>query len=347
MLCAVATRMISHIVAGAVTLIAGLVVVGATHVASAAEPAESPRLRMINPCTTTWVMGVEVRARGAPVTGIVASLPVCMPWPEQDIKVLRTDRSPAVRSVRFREIDDGVRQMIVTIPRLVAGAEAHALITVRVTKRDLVAPDETGDLRTVKRVDRSLQKYLRPSPYIESQDTKIRQIAAQITQPYDQDWEKVQAIYDWVRAHVEYRFAEQIKKARQALDDGFGDCEELSSLIIAMCRDVNIPARLVWVPGHCYPEFYLTDAQGAGYWFPCQAAGTRSFGAISEARPILQKGDNFRVPGQRAPQRYVHESLSAKNAPVPPEVRFIRRQIDPPANHSPAESASTPGRGIQ
>ena len=52
----------------------------------------------------------------------------------------------------------------------------------------------------------------------------------------------------------------------------------------------------VWVPGHCYPEFYLEDAEGRGHWIPCQAAGTRAFGSMPEHRPILQKGDNFRVP---------------------------------------------------
>ena len=97
-------------------------------------------------------------------------------------------------------------------------------------------------------------------------------------------------------------------------EDGFGDCEELTSLFVAMCRVAGIPARSVWVPGHCYPEFYLEDEQGEGHWYPCQAAGTRIFGAMPEARPVLQKGDNFRIPGSRQPQRYVQETVTAKNA---------------------------------
>ena len=80
-------------------------------------------------------------------------------------------------------------------------------------------------------------------------------------------------------------FARQIEGARQALDDGFGDCEELTSLFVAMCRAVGIPARCVWVPGHCYPEFYLEDKEGKGHWFPCQAAGSPAFGGIPEKRP--------------------------------------------------------------
>ena len=48
---------------------------------------------------------------------------------------------------------------------------------------------------------------------------------------------------------------------------------------------------------------------------------------MNDDRPILQKGDNFTVPGERAPQRYVKQSLSAKDAAAPPEVRFIMERV--------------------
>jgi hypothetical protein len=131
-----------------------------------------------------------------------------------------------------------------------------------------------------------------------------------------------------VRANVKYEFAEQIKPAVEALNDGQGDCEELSSLVIALSRADKIPARSVWVPGHCYPEFYLVDPDGKGHWFPCQAAGeARQFGSMIEDRPILQKGDNFKVPEERGPQRYVKQFLSAKNAAANPEVKFVMERV--------------------
>lgn len=136
------------------------------------------------------------------------------------------------------------------------------------------------------------------------------------------------AMFDWVRANVKYEFAEQIKPATAALADGVGDCEELSSLLIAMCRSKKIPARAVWVPGHTYPEFCLADETGKVHWFPCQAAGAeRQFGRMNEDRPILQKGDNFLVPGERTATRYVMQSLTAKDAAAPPEVKFIMERV--------------------
>ncbi len=301
---------------------------GATLALSADQRAESSRIHLVNSRTTRWQIGVIVRTHGGPVTGIVATLPVPINWPEQTVTVVERDVSPQVRSVRERLLDHTVKQLVVTIPRLAAGQQAKALLTLEITKRDIATLPKMDDMRIPSKLPRSLRKYLKPSPYIESQDRKIEQLAREITARHKLAWKKVEAIYDWVRQRVRYQFDPKIKSAAEALQDGSGDCEELSSLIIAMCRAVNIPARLVWVPGHCYPEFYLEDSAGQGVWFPCQAAGTRSFGAISEARPILQKGDSFRVPGSRTPQRYVHETLRAGNAAVDPEVTFICKRLD-------------------
>jgi hypothetical protein len=128
-----------------------------------------------------------------------------------------------------------------------------------------------------------------------------------------------------VRENVEYKNG-PIKGAAAALRDGTGDCEELTSLFIAICRAAGIPARTVWVEGHCYPEFYLLDKAGEGHWFPCQAAGTRAFGEIPELRPVLQKGDNIRPPyNRRDRQRYMANHLTGAGGR--PEVTFIRKMV--------------------
>jgi hypothetical protein len=138
-------------------------------------------------------------------------------------------------------------------------------------------------------------------------------------------WDQVEAIFDWVRANVRYEFDVELKGAITALREGKGDCEELTSLFVAICRARGIPARSVWVPGHCYPEFFLEDDDGRGYWFPCQAAGAaRQFGEMTESRPILQKGDKFQVPGIREPQRYVKVTLAAQHAAAPPQIEWVQ-----------------------
>ena len=186
-------------------------------------------------------------------------------------------------------------------------------------------PAEPEKLVAPEKPSRQVTPYLAVSPLIEATNPKIKSLAKEIVKDQDNDWRKVEAIYDYVREHVKYQEG-PIKGAMAALKDGTGDCEELTSLFIALCRANRIPARTVWVPGHCYPEFYLEDAEGRGHWIPCQAAGTRDFGGMPDTRAILQKGDNFRVPEKKEAQRYVAEFLSVKSikGAGKPEGQFVR-----------------------
>lgn len=294
--------------------------------------ADERGIRLGAESTSQWRFGVVVTATSSPVTGIRATLPVPMDWPEQTVKKISEDKTPGA-NLDYKVLEaapgqPGVRQMIFGIPRLAAGDQASAVVTLEITKRRIEAPTEASVYRIPKAPPAGIIRFLNPSPYIESKDAQIKSLAAEITSGKDQAWDQAAAIFDWVRENVKYEFAEDIKPAIAALKAGRGDCEELSSLVIAMCRSSKIPARAVWIPGHTYPEFYLTDDHGKGHWFPCQAAGAdRQFGSMNEDRPILQKGDNFVVPGAKAPQRYVKQSLSAKDAAAAPTVKFIMEPV--------------------
>ncbi|MCA9236547.1 MAG: hypothetical protein KDA44_13820 [Planctomycetales bacterium] len=139
-------------------------------------------------------------------------------------------------------------------------------------------------------------------------------------------WQRVEALYDYAIDHVEYEEGVD-KSSVQVLQDGVGDCQAIGALFVAMCRTAKIPARLVWVHEHQYAEFYLTDAQGNGYWFPVETAGTPAFGEMRIARVILQKGDNFRVPERRGERlRYASDYLTGLPTPGggKPGVKYIR-----------------------
>lgn len=259
--------------------------------------------------TTRIQIGVRVKAVGGACSGIHCTLPIPMEWPEQQVKIVEEDVSPTVRLGKNRVIGGSATQMVVDIPSLSAGQVAKAIYTFEVTRRELVAPEATQGYKIPAKPVRELQPYLTPSPYIDSKHPKITALAKQIVGEQDSDWRKVEALYDWVREHVVYQEGE-LKGALRALSDKTGDCEDFSSLFIALCRAQKIPARTVWVGSHCYPEFYLLDGEGTGHWFPCQAAGSRAFGGIVESRPILQKGDNFRDPDQPGKRlRYLSEFM--------------------------------------
>jgi len=269
-------------------------------------------------------VGVRVTARGR-CRGLYATLPVPADWPEQRVRSATEDVSPEVRRLTYRVLPGDVRQMIVEIPDLPPGRTAHAIVTFELERAAILAPTETDALLIPEKPGRELKQHLGPSPYIESRHPKIVKFARSIGVERE-GWGKVEAIYDAVREKVEYRNGD-LKGAARALADGFGDCEELTCLFIAAARAEGIPARTVWVEGHCYPEFHLVDEAGTGRWYPCQAAGTRAFGSMPDQLPILQKGDEFRDPDRPGKTlRYVSEFMrgSAIDGGEPPEVIWIR-----------------------
>src|SRR3954451_4287557 len=96
---------------------------------------EGRGIRLGEETTSKWRFGVVVKATGGPVSGIMATLPVPMDWPEQTVKRIGEEKTPQVGSITFDVLDKGVKRMMVKIPRLAAGDEASAVVTFEVHKR--------------------------------------------------------------------------------------------------------------------------------------------------------------------------------------------------------------------
>ena len=272
-----------------------------------------------------WQAGVIITAGSGPCMGIVGYAPLPVAWPEQELSIVEEDISPLAK-VKHEMVEGTVRVMVVSIPSLPAGQEAKALVTYEIRRHAMLPPTQTDiyELPDPKRLPRDVKPYLGPSPKIESNNPKIKALVKEVGADKEKAWQKVEAIYDWVREKVKPQPSSgHVKGALAALRDGSGDHEDATSLFIAICRAAGIPARTVWVPDHCYPEFYLLDDDGKGHWFPCEMVGTRLFGGIAETRPILQKGDNFRPPyDRRDRKRYLPEYLTATSGT--PKVKPVR-----------------------
>jgi hypothetical protein len=309
-------------------LILALGLAAPAHAQFREKPADAGGTKLGASQVSRWRAGMTIKASGGPCSGLHGYVPIPKNWPEQEVTVVDEEKSPGV-NVTYENVDEGARVMRVRVGQLPAGHEVKAIVTIEIRRSIILPPDNTDDFKLpdLKKLPAKVKPYLSPSPLIESLDPKIRDLAREIGADQEKAWNKVEAIYDWVREKVKYQNG-PVKGAKAALKDGTGDCEELSSLFIAICRAANIPARTVWVDGHCYSEFYLEDAEGKGRWFPCQSAGKREFGGITELRPILQKGDNFRAPkGVEKRQRYMAEYLTGNSKGGHPEHRFIREAV--------------------
>jgi hypothetical protein len=259
---------------------------------------------------------------------LFATIPFPRDWPEQKVTILEAEL-PDFARYREREIAGGVKQLVLEVPALAANQTIDVAVTVEIEKYFIKAPEDPSLLVYPKKTlrDKDIVWSLGDSPYIDAKSRQVRAIAKEIKEQAPENaWKHVEAILDWVRNNIQYRNG-ALRSTQDALKDKYGDCEEMSGLFVAICRASNIPARCVWIPEHCYPEFYLEDANGFGHWFPCQAAGDRQFGEMQEYRPILQKGDRFKVPEHASLQRYVAEFFTCKQrsiGPTPPDVVPIR-----------------------
>ncbi len=291
-----------------------------------------------------WLIGLRITASGG-ATGITASAPIPINWPEQTVEIIGEEKSESVGRISIKRLTNDARQMVFRIRKLRPGEVAKAVLKIKIRKMHITGTEHSDQLQfaTEKEIPNDIRKFLRPSPFIESSHKKIKEIADSIELSEEKsDYEKAEEIYSWVRQNIEYKFDRTIRTCLEAIAAGHGDCEELSSLFIAICRARGIPARAVWIPSHTYPEFYMVDPQGKGHWIPCQIAGDYQFGAMTEDRPILQKGDKFKLPGEPDPVRYIKPTLLAKDAQGGLKLEFISYdETDPKAKQEPKSTEST------
>ena len=281
---------------------------------------------------TRYQVGVTAKSRGSLVQNILAIVAVPFPCDEQEVELVEEDVTGQVQSVEFRDVGNGARQMMVSIPRLARGEKAHALLTYEVRTKVILPPEKTDAFKIPKKPSRNLRIYMGPSPYIEAKNSKLKKLLKEIFANLDEnatDWQRIEAIYEYVQDTVEYVEGPD-KSALETLRDKQGDCQNISALFVALCRTAKVPARIVWVHEHSYAEFCLEDSQGNTYWFPIESSGTRAFGEMPLARTILQKGDNFRMPERRGERlRYASDYATAAAPPgaTKPSIKFVHVQL--------------------
>jgi len=274
--------------------------------------------RLGDSITQIWRAGIIIEA-GVALENVQIGVPVPMNWREQRIVSVNEQRMDAQLASRIQYFThpEGAREMRVHLPRVRTTQPLEIIVEFEVQNFALLPPDNPGQYAIPRQnqLPPDIRQYLQPSPYIESDNRIFARMFADITRDRNTDWDKVEAIYSFVRNNVRYNdagWAQPVKGAlslvRQPEGEWTADCKDMTCLFVALCRAGGIPARVVRVPRHCYAEFYLQIRPDAlprdfprgqtppGFWFPVQVAGDYAFGGIPEQRVILQKGDNFPDP---------------------------------------------------
>jgi transglutaminase-like putative cysteine protease len=118
---------------------------------------------------------------------------------------------------------------------------------------------------------------LRPSRYCPSD--RLGPLAGQLlgTVP-EQPWERAVAVADWVRARLAYVSGSSTGSdgALETLLSGQGVCRDFAHLVVALCRAVDVPARVVavYAPGLTPMDFHaVAEVAVDGCWRVLDATG--------------------------------------------------------------------------
>lgn len=280
---------------------------------------KDPFLEMSDPRTYRLKVLVRVSAPAESDTqNVVVVAPVPMDWPEQQARLL-SEKFEAGGKLEYSVKPGQCKTFKFTMPTIEAGKTASVELLYEMTRWriEFVAPaDELGLPRSAPGEIRD--QFSGPAPGLEMKHPKIVQLARELEKEHHEEgaWETVKGFWSWTRDNVDFENGD-FRGALFAIEEGCGDCEEMSALFVSMCRLSKVVARSVWVEGHNYPEFYLLDKQGRGHWIPAQVVGPEWFGEMTEYRPIFQKGDRFLDPFHRKYVRYTPQTVKADGKAEP------------------------------
>jgi transglutaminase-like putative cysteine protease len=164
-------------------------------------------------------------------------------------------------------------------------------IKIEIEGADLASPEMRGagqsvdgnvleivDARSLRAepADPDIARYLRPEPYIESDDPGIRAEAAAAVAGLTDPRLKAERLVRRVNGMLDKKPTVSLPSAREVLRTKVGDCNEHTALYVAMARAAGLPARiavgLAYSRGafyyHAWPEVYIDEGRGRGLWLP-------------------------------------------------------------------------------
>jgi transglutaminase-like putative cysteine protease len=277
------------------------------------------------PVQQAWRVGVLLKGGPDETRNILATIPLPGDWPEQKVRVIGKEAPAEVTKLSIRDTLPNFQQIVAVVPSLRPQQELKVTYDVQVTLYKINAPATTTEWKIPKSLSKELKDYLDISPGISFRDAKLRAMVKELTKDKETAWDQVRALYEWVQAEIKPEGGDPTDTL-DCFRKRAGHAEDICGLFVAMCRAHKVPARMVWVIESQHTEFYLVDKEGKGRWFPVVFGGFSEFGSLSSPKLIEMKGDSFRIPEKKDPQKYVFENVTGE-ASTRPKVGFIREMI--------------------
>jgi len=128
--------------------------------------------------------------------------------------------------------------------------------------------------------------FLKPGPFIQSDDQKIQALAQEIAGNHAEPLDKVRMLVDWVYKNIDKRPVLSLPDALSTLENRVGDCNEHAVLLAALARAAGIPCRveagLVYLKGRFY--YHAWNLVYLGRWITVDAVFNQIPADVSHIR---------------------------------------------------------------
>ncbi len=147
---------------------------------------------------------------------------------------------PQVPVVEFTDVYGNLCQRIV-MPQ----GDFHLSVQYRVQVEDRVDEDPLAPLMLVQNLPPDILHYLLPSRYCQSDELSAQ--ATTIIGSLPPNYQCVATIRSWIHQNIRYEFgsSNSFTTALETLNTRRGVCRDFAHLGIALCRAINVPARMV------------------------------------------------------------------------------------------------------
>ncbi len=146
-------------------------------------------------------------------------------------------------------------------PMLSTGRQRLQANQLQIEREDMTAPSSVQ----LPVQERSLNSFIQPTAFLQSDHPRIRALASQILQGEKDAYKAVVLLKDWVFREIDKEPTVSIPNALEVLDTRRGDCNEHTVLFNALARAAGIPAKtvvgIVYLRGafyyHAWSEVWL------------------------------------------------------------------------------------------
>ncbi len=158
--------------------------------------------------------------------------------------------------------------------------KANILSIDRETLTNLSADIQERNLPNLEKI------FLKPGPFIQSDDQKIQALAQEIAGGQAAPLDKVRLLVNWVYNNIEKRPVLSLPDALSTLENRVGDCNEHAVLLAALARAAEIPCRieagLVYLKGRFY--YHAWNRMYLGRWITVDAVFNQIPADVSHIR---------------------------------------------------------------